>query len=138
MERLHGTPKNHRQLHPETSTTHFKPNDAALIVADHDQSNQNISRQSGFLPRCLLAYPKSAMGARYYQEPPVSKSYLDDYEKRIVDCLNQSQHLSQKGCHKLPTLLMSIEANAPGYSFLMRLNRLKLSGAVGRTSGLCQ
>ena len=47
---------------------------------------------------------------RFYQEPPESKAYLDEYESRIVDCLNQSQHLSRKGCHKLPTLFMNGEA----------------------------
>ena len=73
-----------------------------LLLQTMTNQHQNISRQSGFLPRCLLAYPKSAMGARYYQEPPLSKSYLDDYERRIVDCLNQSQHLSQKGCQSYP------------------------------------
>lgn len=88
-----------------------------LLLQTMTNQHQNISRQSGFLPRCLLAYPKSAMGARYYQEPPLSKSYLDDYERRIVDCLNQSQHLSQKGCHKLPTLLMSIEAKRTWIQF---------------------
>ena len=31
--------------------------------------SQHIARQSGFLPRCLLADPKSLMGTRLYQEP---------------------------------------------------------------------
>jgi len=88
-----------------------------LLLQALTNQHQNIARQSGFLPRCLLAYPKSAMGIRFYQEPPESKTYLDEYESRIIDCLNQSQHLSSKGCHKLPTLIMNGEAKRSWVQF---------------------
>ena len=88
-----------------------------LLLQTMANQHQNISRQSGFLPRCLLAYPKSAMGVRFYQEPPESKTYLDDYETRMTDCLNQSLHLNRKGCHKLPTLFMSSEAKRAWVQF---------------------
>lgn len=71
-----------------------------------------ISRQSGFLARCLLAYPDSSMGTRFYQEPPATLIGLTDYEQRITDCLNQSQRLSQAGCINLPLLKMNPQAKA--------------------------
>jgi hypothetical protein len=69
-----------------------------------------ISRQSGFLARCLLAYPDSSMGTRFYQEPPATLEGLNEYEQRITDCLDQSQRLSQAGCINLPTLKMNSQA----------------------------
>jgi hypothetical protein len=88
-----------------------------LLLQNMTNKHQNISRQSGFLPRCLLAYPQSTMGVRFYQEPHLSKTYLDEYEKRINDCLNQSQHLTRKGCYKLPTLFMNVEAKRAWIQF---------------------
>ncbi|BCA93761.1 hypothetical protein TUM19329_01220 [Legionella antarctica] len=78
----------------------------------HQMINQatGISRQSGFLARCLLAYPDSSMGTRFYQEPPEQLVGLNEYEQRITDCLNQSQRLNQTGCINLPILKMNPQA----------------------------
>ena len=70
----------------------------------------NIVRQSGFLPRCLLAHPRSLMGKRFYQEFNGSLSCFDSYDSRITDCLSQSEYLTKKGCVKLPLLFMSPSA----------------------------
>jgi hypothetical protein len=69
-----------------------------------------ISRQSGFLARCLLAYPDSSMGTRFYQEPPAQLDGLKEYEQRITECLDQSQRLNQTGCINLPILKMNAQA----------------------------
>lgn len=69
-----------------------------------------ISRQSGFLARCLFAFPDSSMGTRFYQEPPERLDGLDIYEQRIKDCLDQTQRLNQTGCINLPTLKMNPQA----------------------------
>ena len=69
-----------------------------------------ISRQSGFLARCLIAYPDSSMGTRFYQEPPEQLDGLKEYEQRITDCLDQSQRLNQSGCINLPILKMNPQA----------------------------
>lgn len=67
----------------------------------------NIARQSGFLPRCLLAHPSSLMGSRFYQDPINNLSCFEAYDSRITDCLSASEDLTAKGCHHLPTLHMS-------------------------------
>ena len=67
----------------------------------------NIVRQSGFLPRCLLAHPRSLMGKRFYQEFNNSLSSFSAYDRRITDCLSQSEYLTKKGCIELPLLFMS-------------------------------
>jgi hypothetical protein len=77
----------------------------------------NFIRQSGFLARCLIAKPKTAMGTRFYQEPPAEMNFLADYEKRLQDCLNQTRHLKQEGCIKLPTLCMSTAAKQKWIQF---------------------
>lgn len=69
----------------------------------------NISRQSGLLARCLLAYPRSSMGERFYKEPPETLD-LKNYEERMEACLNYSQDLTISGCNKLPTLCFSEKA----------------------------
>lgn len=70
----------------------------------------DISRQSGFLARCLMAYPTSAMGNRFYKEPPDSLDCLTEYNAQLTQCLNQSKKLSHAGCIGLPTLMMSAAA----------------------------
>lgn len=77
----------------------------------------NINRHSGFLARCLLAYPISTMGQRFYQEPPKTLDCLIKYESCIMDCLNQSQHLTISGCKDLPILQMSTRAKQQWTSF---------------------
>ncbi|MBX9706083.1 MAG: DUF3987 domain-containing protein [Gammaproteobacteria bacterium] len=69
-----------------------------------------IGRQSGFLARCLLAHPESAMGTRFYQEPPTSLEFMTGFEDRIRSCLQQTEALTRLGCHNLPTLSLSPEA----------------------------
>ena len=81
-----------------------------ILLERMNAISNGIKRQSGFLARCLMAYPSSSMGTRYYQEPPTSYDYMNEYESRITDCLNQSQHLTVKGCIDLPTLHFSTDA----------------------------
>ncbi|CAN5401283.1 hypothetical protein BH10PSE19_BH10PSE19_01760 [soil metagenome] len=79
--------------------------------------NNGISRHSGFLARSLIAYPESAMGERYYQEPPKTLSALLQFQQRITHCLDSSLSLGQKGCHDIPTLLFSNTAKAQWIAF---------------------
>ncbi|HAU1484595.1 TPA: DUF3987 domain-containing protein [Legionella pneumophila] len=81
-----------------------------LLLEQMINQATGISRQSGFLARCLLAFPESSMGTRFYQEPPVQLVGLKEYEQRINECLDQSQRLSQVGCINLPLLQMSPRA----------------------------
>ena len=70
----------------------------------------NIVRQSGFLPRCLLAHPSSLMGKRFYKEMNGSLSCFDAYDRRITECLSETEDLTSKGCVRLPTLIMTTKA----------------------------
>lgn len=81
-----------------------------LLLTQMISQATGISRQSGFLARCLLAYPDSSMGTRFYQEPPAQLDGLNEYEQRITDCLEQSRHLNQAGCINLPILKMNTQA----------------------------
>ena len=81
-----------------------------LLLEQMVRQATGISRQSGFLARCLLAYPDSSMGTRFYQEPPEQLDGLKEYEQRIRDCLDQSQRLNQTGCINLPILKMNPQA----------------------------
>jgi len=78
-----------------------------LLLQKLASQAQGICRQSGFLARCLIAYPPSTMGNRFYREPPKTIDGLDVYEKHITDCLNYSQDLTREGCINLPTLSFS-------------------------------
>ena len=66
-----------------------------------------IHRQSGFLARCLVAYPGSAMGERFYQEPPEDNNKNEAFNKRLTDCLEQTEELTREGCIDLPVLQLS-------------------------------
>lgn len=81
-----------------------------LLLEQMISQATGISRQSGFLARCLLSYPDSSMGTRFYQEPPEKLDGLNEYEQRITECLDQSQRLNQTGCINLPILKMNPQA----------------------------
>ncbi|HAT8252099.1 TPA: DUF3987 domain-containing protein [Legionella pneumophila] len=81
-----------------------------LLLEQLGGQSLGIHRQSGFLARCLMAYPKSSMGSRFYQKPPDDFGYLESFEHRLQDCLDVSKQLTQAGCINLPTLHMSVEA----------------------------
>lgn len=92
-----------------------------LILEQMLAKNGGISRQSGFLARSLIAYPKSAMGHRYYQEPPETLTALPEFHQRLIDCLNTSLSLDKTGCHTIPTLTLSPQAKATWVSFFNRV-----------------
>lgn len=81
-----------------------------LLMEQMIHQATGISRQSGFLARCLLAFPDSSMGTRFYQEPPATLEGLYAYEQRIKDCLDQTKRLNQAGCINLPLLKMDSRA----------------------------
>lgn len=82
-----------------------------------------ISRQSGFLARCLLTYPTSAMGERYYQEPPQHLHALTDFQTRLKDCLDNTPLFDNTGCHHLPVLHFSPKAKQEWIQFFNGLER---------------
>lgn len=88
-----------------------------LLLNQMVSQASGIHRQSGFLARCFLTYPQSAMGNRFYQEPPQHLDGLNAYEERIVECLNSSQKLCQRGCIKLPILSLSPKAKQTWIQF---------------------
>ncbi len=88
-----------------------------LLLQQMTAQATSINRQSGFMARCLMAYPVSTMGKRFYQEPPAELNCLDDYKHRITACLKQSEQLSQAGCVKLPILKMSPAAKTHWVKF---------------------
>lgn len=81
-----------------------------LLLKKLANEASGIGRQSGFLARCLLAHPESAMGTRFYQEPPISREFMAEFEARITACLKQTEQLTRQGCHNIPTLSLSTEA----------------------------
>ena len=81
-----------------------------LLLQKLANQASGIGRQSGFLARCLLAHPESAMGTRFYQEPPLSREFMTDFEARITACLQQTEALTSVGCNNIPTLSLSHEA----------------------------
>ncbi len=81
-----------------------------LLLEQLGRQSIGIHRQSGFLARCLMAYPKSSMGHRFYQEPPDDFKYIERLEDRLKDCLDASKKLNAAGCVNLPTLHMNIDA----------------------------
>jgi len=92
-----------------------------LILEQMLAKNGGISRQSGFLARSLIAYPKSAMGCRYYQEPPETLAALPEFHQRLTDCLDTSLSLDKTGCHAIPTLVLSHQAKAAWVSFFNKV-----------------
>lgn len=92
-----------------------------LILEQMLAKNGGISRQSGFLARSLIAYPKTAMGHRYYQEPPETLAALPEFHQRLTDCLDRSLSLDKTGCHTIPTLILSPQAKATWVSFFNQI-----------------
>lgn len=78
-----------------------------LLLEQLLAKNDNISRQSGFLARCLISYPESNMGERFYKEPPKSSMALNKFNNQIQKCLNQSLYLDRSGCKHIETIQLS-------------------------------
>jgi len=95
-----------------------------LLLQKIANAVSGIGRQSGFLARCLLAHPESAMGTRFYQEPPMSREFMTDFEARITACLQQTEHLTHQGCYNLPTLSLSNDAKQKWIIFFNSLEIL--------------
>ncbi len=92
-----------------------------ILLQKLASKSDGIGRQSGFLARCLIAYPKSAMGARFYKEPPAELEGLADYEYFLTEALNKSEHLTRDGCHNLPILSFSPAAKQTWTAFFNRV-----------------
>jgi hypothetical protein len=111
----------HRKTSPSFTLSHRRLTVSImlqpLILQQLLARSDGISRQSGFLARSLMAAPLSAMGNRYYQEPPEALSAVACFQERLKACLNQSLKLDRKGCHSLPTLTFSTKAKAVWVSF---------------------
>lgn len=88
-----------------------------IILEQMLAKNGGISRQSGFLARSLIAYPKSEMGNRFYKEPPAKLISMQQYHNRLIDCLNNTLELDKHGCHNLPTLHLSKAAKNEWVAF---------------------
>jgi hypothetical protein len=84
-----------------------------------------INRQSGFLARCLIAYPESTMGDRCYQEPPESLTPLLRFHERITDCLNQtlSFNMSPDDHQSIPIIALSPAAKLTWIKFFNRIEQ---------------
>lgn len=94
-----------------------------LILEQMLAKNGGISRQSGFLARSLIAYPKSEMGNRFYKEPPAKIASLQQYHDRLLDCLGSTLILDKHGCHDLPTLHFSKSAKNEWVAFFNQVER---------------
>lgn len=94
-----------------------------IILEQMLAKNGGISRQSGFLARSLIAYPKSEMGNRFYKEPPAKIPSLQQYHQRLTDCLESTLMLDKNGCHNLPTLHFSQAAKNEWVSFFNQVER---------------
>ena len=94
-----------------------------LILQQMLCKQNGVSRQSGFMARCLMAYPTSAMGARYYQEPPQSDEALQQFHARLMDCLDESLSLDHLGCRNIPTLTFSPRAKTAWIDFFNHMER---------------
>lgn len=88
-----------------------------LILQQMLAKSGGVNRQSGFMARSLMAFPDSAMGERFYQEPPESQISLSRFYQRINDCLDESLILDKDGCHEIPTLHFSNQAKSIWVSF---------------------
>lgn len=88
-----------------------------LLLQQMLAKNGGINRQSGFMARSLMAFPDSAMGERFYQEPPESQLDLSNFHQRITDCLDESLILDKDGCHDIPTLHFSTQAKTLWINF---------------------
>jgi len=88
-----------------------------LILEQLLAKNDNISRHSGFLARCLISYPESQMGDRLYKEPPKSSQALNKLNNQMRKCLNESLYLDRNGCKYIKTIQLSKPAKRAWVKF---------------------
>jgi len=92
-----------------------------LILEQMLAKDGGVNRQSGFMARSLIAYPESAMGDRFYQEPPEALASLHAFHQQLKGCLNQSLVLDSQGCGDIPNLNLSPKAKTIWVKFFNKI-----------------
>lgn len=73
-----------------------------------------LSRDTGFLARCLFAYPFSTQGTRYIYNTNLPHQYIDNFGKRISEILNSEKSDSR----------ITLEFSEEAMTILMKLNNI--------------
>ena len=101
------------------STESFKVRGARLTVhvqiqepplREFLEKSGSLARGTGFLARCLVAWPESTQGLRPFTSAPASWPALDAYNRRIASILEQPAPINEEGALTPALLSMSPEA----------------------------
>jgi putative DNA primase/helicase len=88
----------------------------------------DLARGSGFLARCLVAWPESTQGARAFKEAPPSWPNQSDFNRRLEAILAQPVPINADGSLSPGMLTFSPKAKAQWVSFYDRIERELGSG----------
>ena len=61
------------------------------------EESGDLSRDIGFVARCLFAYPASTQGTRFYKELPNTTPCLDKFNGKISNLLSREMVLNKRG-----------------------------------------
>lgn len=81
-----------------------------------DRSN-GLARGTGFLARCLVAWPESTQGYRPFTDPPENWPALDKFNQRISCILNQEVPMNDEGELTPPFFSLSNDAKTAWIAF---------------------
>ena len=88
----------------------------------------DLARGSGFLARCLVAWPESTQGARPFLEAPPAWPHQSAFNRRLEDILSQSVPINEDGSLSPGMLTLSPQAKAEWVAFHDRIERELASG----------
>lgn len=79
-------------------------------LREYFSKSGDLARGTGFLARCLLAWPESTQGKRLFTEAPKGWPHLDAFHQRIIEILNQPAPIDDDGT--LTPAMLSLAKNA--------------------------
>ena len=92
------------------------------------KNSGDLPRAAGFLARCLIAWPESTQGLRFFTDPPVSWPYLGAFNRRIDALLKLQAPIDENGALHPAELVFTPEAKAEWAAFHDRVERDLPSG----------
>ena len=87
-----------------------------------------LARGIGFFARCLISWPESTQGSRFYCPPPAAWPSLSAFQARITELLNRPLQFDEAGHLTLPVVTLNPMAQASWIAFHNEVERMLAKG----------
>ena len=135
---LNGLWSGEQHVHSRRTTESFVVKDARLtvhiavqeeVLRHFFEGTGGLARGTGFLARCLIAYPESTIGTRVYKEPPSGWPKLSQFTRKTQELLRDAPKPEPKsGQIAFAKLRLSLDAKAAWAAYANATERRQANG----------